>query len=111
MWPFRRNRHLPHARLTGVSERLWRYDARHWKGWQLDTDQPSASARQPGAGNRVWRPAGRKDKLTHYIGAGGMRHEAREKHVRRHPLERRKTVWKIFAVFILVWMIFRWLPC
>lgn len=110
MWPFSGKSHRV-RQLTGVSERLWSYDARHHKGWQLDTDNKPLS-RQPQAHRKFTvRRVRQQMRLTHYIGAGGMRHETRDKAVRRRPVAGQERVWKLFLLFIVIWLVFRFVPC
>ena len=109
MWPFaRQTRQAP--RLTGVSEQLWSYDARHHRGWQLDTER-RPHARQPRASrNLSRRTGGAREKLTHYIRAGGMRHETRDRTARQPPLDGQLYVWRLFFLFVVLWVIGRCLP-
>ena len=109
MWPFARRR-ADRPRLTGVSERLWSYDARHPAAWRLETD--ARSGRRPSSARpaHAHRGGGARAKLTHYIRAGGMRHETRDRLARLRPVEGQAVVWRLFALFILLWLVGRWLP-
>jgi hypothetical protein len=109
MWPFaRQTRQAP--RLTGVSEQLWSYDARHHRGWQLDTER-RPHARQPRVRRTfAGRTGGAREKLTHYIRAGGMRHETRDQATRRQPVDGQLYVWRLFLLFVALWVIGRCLP-
>ena len=109
MWPFSRQpRRAP--RLTGISGQLWSYDARHHKGWRLDTERrlPARQPRVPRAFSV--RTGGAREKLTHYIRAGGMRHETRDQTTRRQPADGQLAVWRLFLLFIVLWVIGRCLP-
>jgi hypothetical protein len=109
MWPFSRRR-ADRPRLTGVSEQLWSYDARHAASWRLETD--ARSGLRPSAARRARAPraVGARAKLTHYIRAGGMRHETRDRLARLRPVEGQVVVWRLFILFVLLWLIGRWLP-
>ena len=109
MWPFTKKRHSA-SRLTGVSDRLWSYDARHHRGWRLDTESPSADRRLQPRDRRSLRGTLRQDKLGHFIGAGGMRHESRVRAARKNLIERQDLVWRLFIAYLLAWIAFRWLP-
>jgi hypothetical protein len=108
MWPFDRRR----ARgLDGVAEQLWSYDARRGSGWRLDVAGDGAGRlarrRATGAGGRgLPRQRGR---LRHYIAAGGMRHQLRTQRAARAPRARRELIWRIFACYVLCWLLCRWL--
>jgi hypothetical protein len=39
-----------------------------------------------------------------------MRHETRDRLDRRRPVEGQAIVWRLFALFILLWLVGRWLP-
>lgn len=110
MWPFARKPRHAAPRLTGVSEQLWSYDARRHKGWQLDTQRRPGI--RPPRERRMFavRTGGAREKLTHYIRAGGMRHEAREQAAHRQPSEGRLHVWRLFILFIVLWILGRCLP-
>lgn len=109
MWPFSRKSRRP-PRLTGISDQLWSYDAKSSKGWRLDTEL-KPSARQPRAGGTYSdRTEKARGKLTHYIRAGGMRHEMREQKARRQPIAGQGTVWRLFLLFVTLWVIGRCLP-
>jgi hypothetical protein len=109
MWPFtRKPRRAP--RLNGIFENLWSYDVRHHQGWRLDTDAMPRASRQPSRRKNLPRRMRQREKLTHYIGAGGMRHEDRRTRMRAHAQKRPDAIWKLFALFILIWLIGRWLP-
>ena len=109
MWPFSRQPRRA-SRLTGISGQLWSYDARHHKGWRLETER-RVPARQPRAPRAFsGRTGGAREKLTHYIRSGGMRHETRDRSTRRQPVDGQRAVWRLFFLFIVLWVIGRCLP-
>lgn len=110
MWPFARKPRHAVPRLTGVSEQLWSYDARRHKGWQLDTQRRPGACPPRERRTFAVRTGGAREKLTHYIRAGGMRHETRERAARRQPVEGRLHVWRLFILFIVLWILGRCLP-
>ena len=68
-------------------------------------------ARQPRAPRAFsGRTGGAREKLTHYIRSGGMRHETRDRSTHRQPADGQRAVWRLFFLFIVLWVIGRCLP-
>ena len=96
-------------RLTGVSEQLWQYDTRRSRGWRLDTNQHVSFPRHQARDKGQPRPTRQLARFTHYIGAGGLRHAARDRAARRLLTNGQTRVWQLFAAFVLMWLVCRWL--
>lgn len=87
----------------GLANHLWQYDERRRSGWRLVPESRSRAAARAAA------PHDARRRLTRYIGAGGMRHQERERETRR-PAAGQILVRRIFAFFMIIWLLGRWLP-
>jgi L,D-peptidoglycan transpeptidase YkuD (ErfK/YbiS/YcfS/YnhG family) len=96
-------------RLKGISEQLWHYERRAF--WRLDTEKRHNDSRNPLVRNKPVKAGGEREhtKFTHYIGAGGMRHQTREQ-AEKQPLAGQVLMWRVFLLFVALWLICRWLP-
>lgn len=87
--------HQRRSRLDGISGRLWTKESNPANTFRLDL---------PDSGGL--RPLGRRQKLFHYIAAGGLRQTRAQR--QKHPeLAARALVIRIFIALAAFWLIFR----
>jgi hypothetical protein len=101
------------ARLEGIAEHLWSYDARNGAA-RLDISPADGESRRQepapagvGARQGVLR---QRRKLRHYISAGGLR-QLRRSRPPAGEQERPGRVRRLFLGLLLFWLLFRWVRC